>query len=73
MAFGISVSWGLTWWEVTIEKDELDGGYIAECARFPGCLSQGETEEEAVANLANAISDRVSVVLDAHQKVYETK
>jgi hypothetical protein len=24
-----------------IQRDELDGGYIAECAELPGCVSQG--------------------------------
>lgn len=40
---------------VQIEKDEVDGGYIAECLDLPGCVSDGETEEEAVQNLVEAI------------------
>ena len=50
----------------TVEKDELDGGYIAECADLPGCMSQGDTEEEAVANLADAVADYISVVIEDH-------
>ncbi len=39
---------------VTIEADE-DGGYVVECPAIPGCVSQGETEEEALANIREAI------------------
>jgi predicted RNase H-like HicB family nuclease len=49
-----------------VQKDELDGGYIAECTDLPGCISQGETEEEAAANLANAVADYISVVIEDH-------
>ena len=35
---------------VNIFQDE-DGVYIAECPAIPGCVSQGETEEEAEANI----------------------
>ncbi len=50
----------------SIQKDELDGGYIAECSDLPGCASQGETEEEAVANLADAVADYISVIIEDH-------
>ena len=42
---------------VRLEKDDLDGGWIATCVDLPGCMSEGETEEEAIGNLANAISE----------------
>jgi predicted RNase H-like HicB family nuclease len=48
-----------------IQRDELDGGFIAECAQLPGCVSQGETEE-AAANLADAVADYISVVIEDH-------
>jgi len=32
-----------------------DGYYIAECPSLPGCISQGSTVEEAVANIKEAI------------------
>ena len=39
---------------VTLERDE--GGFIvAECPALPGCLSQGRTEAEALANIREAI------------------
>ena len=40
---------------VTIDRDE-DGVWIAECPAIPGCISQGETKEEAVANIQEAIA-----------------
>ncbi len=39
---------------ITITRDE-DGAYIAECPAIPGCVSQGKTEEEAQANVQDAI------------------
>ena len=39
----------------TLARDE-DGVWIAECPSIPGCVSQGHTREEAVANIREAIS-----------------
>jgi predicted RNase H-like HicB family nuclease len=39
---------------VTLEEDE-DGFIVASCPTFPGCHSQGETREEAIANIKEAI------------------
>lgn len=39
---------------VTLERDET-GMIVAECPAIPGCVSQGETEEEALANIREAI------------------
>ena len=44
---------------VTLEKDE-DGYIVAECPSLPGCLSQGKTRDEALANIKDAI--RVGVM-----------
>ncbi len=40
---------------VTIEKDEA-GYYVAEVPALPGCLSQGKTYDEALANIKEAIA-----------------
>ena len=45
---------------VSIYQDE-DGMYIAECASIPGCVSQGRTEAEAEANIADAIRECLAV------------
>ena len=33
-----------------------DGWIVAECPALPGCISQGRTEEEAMANIKEAIT-----------------
>ncbi len=40
---------------VTIDRDE-DGMWIVECPSIPGCVSQGETKEDALANVREAIT-----------------
>ena len=41
-------------YRVLIEKGE-DFGYIAHCPAIPGCHSQGNTMEEAIENIKDAI------------------
>jgi len=40
--------------QVVISPGE-DGYWVAECLSVPGCISQGETKEDAVANIKEAI------------------
>ncbi|MYC31798.1 MAG: type II toxin-antitoxin system HicB family antitoxin [Chloroflexi bacterium] len=40
---------------VTIDRDE-DGVWIVECPSIPGCVSQGDTKDEAIANIRDAIA-----------------
>jgi antitoxin HicB len=39
---------------VIIEPEE-DGIFVAECPALPGCVSQGHTRDEAIANIREAI------------------
>ena len=39
---------------VTIDRDE-DGVWVVDCPAIPGCVSQGTTKEEALANVQDAI------------------
>lgn len=39
---------------VIVEEDET-GGFVATAPAFPGVVDQGETEEEAVMNLRDAL------------------
>jgi predicted RNase H-like HicB family nuclease len=32
-----------------------DGYWVVECPSLPGCISQGKTKEEAIANIKEAI------------------
>jgi predicted RNase H-like HicB family nuclease len=45
---------------VTIFQDE-DGIFVAECPAIPGCVSQGNTEAEAVENVRQAIRECLEV------------
>ena len=60
-------SWGLHAYNraimrfvVTIDRDE-DGVFIVECPAIPGCVSQGATEAEALANIQDAIKECLEV------------
>lgn len=44
---------------ITLEEDE-DGLIVASCPALPGCYSQGRTEEEAIANIREAIRGYVA-------------
>ncbi|MES2657378.1 MAG: type II toxin-antitoxin system HicB family antitoxin [Verrucomicrobiota bacterium] len=39
----------------TLDRDE-DGVWIAECPSIPGCVSRGETKDEALANIRETIA-----------------
>jgi predicted RNase H-like HicB family nuclease len=39
---------------VNLDRDET-GMIVAECPAIPGCVSQGKTEAEALANIREAI------------------
>jgi predicted RNase H-like HicB family nuclease len=42
-----------------------EGGYWAEVPSIPGCASQGETVEELMDNLREAITGCLSILADA--------
>lgn len=42
-------------YRVIVEQDE-DGVFVAECPTLPGCISQGATRQEAIANIKDAIA-----------------
>jgi predicted RNase H-like HicB family nuclease len=41
-----------------------DGYFVAECPSFPGCVSQGGTREEAIANIREAIRAYIAALED---------
>ena len=51
-------------YRVLIEQDE-GGVYIAEVPALPGCISQGQTREEAIENVREAIAAYLES-LEAH-------
>ena len=47
-------------YKVRLQKSEE--GYSVSCPGLPGCWSQGETEEEALENIQEAIKDYLAAV-----------
>lgn len=45
--------------QVLLYQDET-GGWIAECPSLPGCNTQGDSFEEAVSNIRDAITQYVA-------------
>ncbi len=50
--------------KVVIEEDTEDGVYVVSCPALPGCHSQGETVEEALANIEDAIRGCIEALND---------
>ncbi len=44
--------------------DKNDEGYAVSCPGLPGCWSQGETEEEAIENIKDAIRTYLETIAD---------
>ena len=47
--------------QVLVYRGE-DGFWVVECPSLPGCISQGTTKAEALANIKEAIEGYVSVL-----------
>ena len=47
-------------YKVRLQKSEE--GYSVSCPGLPGCWSQGETEEEAIENIQEAIREYLAAV-----------
>jgi len=39
-----------------------DGCWVAECPSLPGCVSQGTTKDEAIANVREAIQGHIAAL-----------
>ncbi len=42
-------------WRVLLKRDDETGDWAAWCPELPGCASAGETQEEALENIREAI------------------
>lgn len=47
--------------------EHSDEGYAASVPGLPGCHSQGATEQEAMANIADAIREYLDVITELAQ------
>jgi len=52
-----------------ILEQESDGGYVASVPALPGCVSQGNSRSEAIANIREAIELYVEDCRDAGDPV----
>jgi predicted RNase H-like HicB family nuclease len=50
-----------------------DGFWVTECPSLPGCISQGETKEEAIANIREAIQAYIAALEEDSIPVPEDK
>ncbi len=57
-------------YRVIIEKGE-DFGFIVHCPAIPGCHSQGNTIEEAIENIKDAIRGCLSVLEEEPTSIRE--
>ena len=55
--------------QVIIYPDPEDGGFVAEVPSLPGCVSQGETREEALRNVREAIALWIDSAASLHMRV----
>ncbi len=55
--------------EVVIEKEEDDEGYLAWSPTLPGCVSNGRTIEEAKRRMREAVMSHVTTLLDHGEPV----
>jgi len=58
--------------QVIIFRGE-DGYWVADCPSLPGCLSQGKTKEETVANIREAIRGYIAALEEDHLVVPEER
>jgi predicted RNase H-like HicB family nuclease len=50
-----------------------DGYWVVECPSLPGCISQGSTKQEAVANIKEAIAGYVAALEEDNLPVPEER
>ena len=55
-------------YDVVLHPDTEDGGYWVECADLPGCDSQGDTVEEALEMIKDAIKGHLEVTAEKKKK-----
>ena len=57
--------------QVILIPDLESGGYVVEVPTLPGCYSQGETQDEAIANIREAIALHIESMIAHGEEVPE--
>ena len=52
-------------YQIALQKSEE--GYSVSCPGLPGCWSQGETEQEAIENIQDAIREYLAAIAEFYQ------
>jgi len=60
-------------YEVIVWWSEKDQAYIAEVPELPGCMSDGETYEEALKNIQIIISEWIDTAKELGREIPEPK
>lgn len=55
-------------YRVILTRDE-DGIFIAECPALAGCVSQGQTREEALENIRDAMKGYIASLKKHHDSI----
>jgi predicted RNase H-like HicB family nuclease len=55
-------------YKIIIEPQE-EGGYTAFVPKLPGCVSEGETYDETIANIKEAIELYLETLNDLHDSI----
>lgn len=56
-------------YDILVTRDADSGLFLAEVPDLPGCFSQGKTEEQATANVREAITAHVQTLRDLGRDV----
>jgi predicted RNase H-like HicB family nuclease len=59
--------------QIVIYPDTEDGGYVVEVPSLPGCVSQGETRDQAIRNAQDAIEAWVDAARSLGRDIPEDK
>ena len=60
-------------YEVIIYWSDEDNSYVAEVPELPGCMSDGKTYEEALANVRVIIDDWIETALEKGRTIPEPR
>ena len=58
--------------EIVVEKEPEDAGFLAYSPTLPGCFSNGRTIDEARRNMRSAIQQHVESLLEHGETVPQT-
>lgn len=60
-------------YKVEVLEDKDEGGYVVSCPELPGCISQGESINEAMKKLKEAKELWFESMIDNKKEIFEPK